>query len=86
MNLVIFLAVFLAGGCVATLPPPAPPPVVGSPSCATACANIARLGCTDKPARCVPACENAAASGIISYDVMCISSAATCADVDICDR
>lgn len=77
-------AILVVLGCVATVPPPAPPLVTGSPTCATACANITRLGCANKSAQCVPACENAQASGIISYDVMCITSAETCAAVDIC--
>jgi hypothetical protein len=89
VNLVIMLAVLLGGacsGCGTTKPPPPLRPDPGMATCATACARMHDLGCGGGGPRCVPACENAAASGIISYDVMCLTAAETCAAIEICDR
>jgi len=59
----------------------APTPVPVIPSCATACAHGASLGCswaqpTPKGATCVTVCTNAAAT--VPWDVVALTSATTC--------
>lgn len=83
---VLLLALAVACG---PLPDPVEPPAV--PTCATACARAAELGCphakpTPKGATCVEVCKNVQSSGFLRWDLRCRSIAASCAAADECER
>ena len=81
-------------------PQPMDPPVTpevpildagpSEPSCTTACARFAELGCeagkpTPKGATCVEVCENVASSGVVLWPVRCITHAYSCETADACE-
>lgn len=78
------VAAILAASC-ALSPPPLPPPT-GPGDCASACANLERLGCGLGPF-CEQDCEDAAAAEAevgIRLDVACLTAAASCEEARRC--
>ena len=80
----LFVAVFsTASNCGSTqLPDAAPAPV--APSCATACARAAALGCdyaqpSPDGVTCEAVCKNA--QGLFRWDLACRTGISACADV-----
>lgn len=91
-------AVYLMGGC----PTPAPKPpivdasdaaledaVVRNPSCASACEQLAKLGCPegrtlDGGKSCLHVCEDAEASGKFSLKPACVIGAQTIEQLRLC--
>jgi hypothetical protein len=90
---IAYLAMFfvlLAFGCgTGPQPVPTPPPDAASPySCVTVCQRGAAMGCswvemTPNGASCADVCNNALAFGL-PWDLVCRSTAATCAAVSQC--
>jgi hypothetical protein len=65
-------------------------PATQSGSCASVCANMARLGCpsarpTAKGAPCVEVCDNLQNSGIVKWDLACRARAESCEAADACE-
>lgn len=82
-------------GCVRD---PLPPPSVADAGCMEACDRLSELGCvgadgdtgpdrvrgTADDSTCEQACSDVLASGIVTYNVDCIASAASCKAAEGC--
>lgn len=72
-------------------PPPQPLPEGGVATCSSYCENAANLGCafsapTPEGTTCEQVCGNVQGSGVISWNLACRTTAATCAAIDQCEQ
>lgn len=85
--LFIVVALALVGGCKEPSRPPSPSWVVTDAGaigadagpdaslCERACANLARLGCTEATTACAPVCDDQLATDLGAFDPICAARA-----------
>lgn len=93
-TLIATIALALSFACGPVSPPPGPPGplggapnggaagTAGAPSCASACANLARLGCPEDD--CEGQCARIVADGRFQIDLACRANARTQAEAQAC--
>lgn len=70
--------------------PPPPTPLPGA-TCADMCRHLAELRCpgagqTPEGSTCVEVCTSILETGLVTFDLACRSSAASCAAADRCEE